>query len=137
MVSVSVLRRVAAFLRKQEGAVTVEGVLWVPIYGLMLILIADTALMFNGQAQAQRVIQDVNRLASSGYYLTEQEVEERGKAVLAHLSENARVEATIDTVNHTISTVATIPAADLMAIGWIPQFANIDVTVTAQHLIES
>lgn len=137
MVSVTVLRRVAAFLRGQEGAVTVEGVLWVPVYGLMLILIADTALMFNGQAQAQRVIQDVNRLASSGFYLTEEEVEARGKAVLAHLSANATVDATIDTANHTISTIATIPASDLMAIGWIPQFVNIQVTVSAQHLIES
>ena len=136
-VSVSVLRRVAAFLRNDAGAVTVEGVLWLPVYGFFLVLIADTSLMFNGQAQAQRAIQDLNRLASSGFYLTEEEVEERGEAVLSHLSTNVNVDATIDTTNMTISTVATIPAADLMALGLIASFANITVTVSAQHIIES
>ena len=131
------MRRVTAFLRNEKGAVTVEGVLWLPVYGFFLVLIADTSLMFNGQAQAQRAIQDLNRLASSGYYLTEQEVEDRGEAVLSHLSPNVDVDATIDTANNTISTIATIPAADLMALGLITSFANITVTVSAQHVIES
>lgn len=136
LVNVSVLRRVAAFFRSDEGAVTVEGVLWLPIYGFFFTLIADTSLMLNGQAQAQRAIQDLNRLASSGFYVTEQEVENRGKAVLAHLSANATVEATIDTTNGTISTVAVLPAGDLMAVGLITKFSAIQVTVTAQHSIE-
>lgn len=131
-----VLRRVAAFLGNEKGAVTVEGVLWVPVYGFFFALVADTSLMFNGQAQAQRAIQDLNRLASTGYYLTEAEVEARGAAVLSHLSANAAVVATIDPDAGTISTVATIPAGDLMAIGMIAQFTNITVTVTAQHIIE-
>ena len=136
LVNVSVLRRVAAFFRSDEGAVTVEGVLWLPIYGFFFTLIADTSLMLNGQAQAQRAIQDLNRLASSGFYVTEQEVENRGKAVLAHLSANATVEATIDMTNGTISTVAVLPAGDLMAVGLITKFSAIQVTVTAQHSIE-
>lgn len=136
LVNVSVLRRVAAFFRSDEGAVTVEGVLWLPIYGFFFTLIADTSLMLNGQAQAQRAIQDLNRLASSGFYVTEQEVENRGKAVLSHLSANATVEATIDTTNGTISTVAVLPAGDLMAVGLITKFSAIQVTVTAQHSIE-
>ena len=136
LVNVSVLRRVAAFFRSDEGAVTVEGVLWLPIYGFFFALIADTSLMLNGQAQAQRAIQDLNRLASSGFYVTEQEVENRGKAVLAHLSANATVEATIDMTNGTISTVAVLPAGDLMAVGLITKFSAIQVTVTAQHSIE-
>lgn len=136
-VSVKVLRRVADFLRYDAGAVTVEGVLWLPVYGFFLVLIADTSLMFNGQAQAQRAIQDLNRLASTGYYLTEDEVETRGKAVLSHLSANVNVDATIDATTHTISTTATIPAGDLMALGLITKFANITVTVSAQHVIES
>lgn len=133
----SVLRRVAAFLCNEKGAVTVEGVLWLPVYGFFFVLIADTSLMFNGQAQAQRVIQDLNRLASTGFYISEDEIEDRGAAVLSHLSADADVQVTIDTANGLISTVATIPAGDLMAIGLITKFSNITVTVTAQHIIES
>lgn len=136
-VNLSVLRRVTAFLRDSTGAVTVEGVLWIPVYGFFFTLIADTSLMFNGQAQAQRVIQDVNRLASSGFFRSEEEVEARGKVVLAHLSANVTVEATIDSDAKTISTVATIPAADLMAVGLITKFSDITITVTALHGIES
>jgi Flp pilus assembly protein TadG len=136
LVNVLIMRRVAAFFRSDEGAVTVEGVLWVPIYGFFFALIADTSLMLNGQAQAQRAIQDLNRLASSGFYVTETEVEVRGKAVLSRLSANATVDATIDATNGTISTVAVLPAGDLMAIGLITKFSAIQVTVTAQHSIE-
>lgn len=132
----SVLRRVAAFQCNENGAVTVEGVLWLPVYGFFFALIADTSLMFNGQAQAQRAIQDLNRLASTGFYISEEEVEDRGETVLSHLSANADVQATIDADAGLISTVATIPAADLMAIGLITKFSNITVTVTAQHIIE-
>ena len=133
----SVTRRVAAFLCNDEGAVTVEGVLWLPVYAFFLTLIVDTSLMFNGQAQAQRAIQDLNRLASSGFFVSEEEVEERGAAVLSHLSANAVVEATIDTTTGVISTVATLPAADIMAVGLISKFTRLSVTVSAQHVIES
>lgn len=129
-------QRLSAWLRCEKGAVTVEGVLWVPVYGLFFTLIVDTSLMFNGQSQAQRVIQDVNRLASYGYYREETEVEERGRAVLAHLSTNATVETTIDSANGTITTFASIPAADLMAIGLIAKFADVNVTVGSAHAIE-
>lgn len=137
IVPLSVLRCATDILRNQSGAVTVEGVLWLPVYGFFLVLIVDTSLMFNGQAQAQRAIQDLNRLASTGYYVSEEEVEDRGAAVLSHLSANASVQATIDTTNGTISTIATLPAGDLMATGLIAKFSNITVTVTAQHVIES
>ena len=137
LVQGSVTRRVTAFFGDDEGAVTVEGVLWLPVYAFFLTLIVDASLMFNGQAQAQRAIQDLNRLASSGFYVTEEEVEERGEAVLSHLSANAEVDATIDTTSGLISTVATIPAADIMAVGLISKFTSIRVTVSAQHVIES
>jgi Flp pilus assembly protein TadG len=131
-----VIRRFANWIQNERGAVTVDGILWVPVYGLFFALIVDTSLMFNGQSQAQRVIQDVNRLASWGYYRTETEVEDRSRAVLAHLTTNATIETTIDTANGTITTFASIPAADLMAIGMIARFANIQVTVGAAHAIE-
>jgi Flp pilus assembly protein TadG len=131
-----VTRTLSRFLKASDGAITMEGVLWVPVYAFFLTFIVDTSLMFNGQAQAQRVIQDLNRLASYGYYRTEAEVEARGQIVLAHLSSRATVDATIDTTTGTISTTATMPAADLMAVGLIAKFTNIQVTVGAQHMIE-
>ncbi|PWK53099.1 hypothetical protein C8D95_1141, partial [Silicimonas algicola] len=41
-------RRLRYLLLKETGAVTVEGVLWVPIYGVFFALLVDVSLMFNG-----------------------------------------------------------------------------------------
>ena len=125
------------FLKQSDGAITIEGVLWLPIYALFLVLVVDTSLMFNGKAQAQRTLQDVNRLASSGYYTTEAEVEARAMTLLGHLSDNLTVDATIDSTAGTISAIATMPATDLMAMGAISIFTDIQITVGARHLIES
>lgn len=129
--------RLHAFLAGETGAITVEGVLWVPVYGAFFTLIADVSLMFNGQSQLQRVAQDINRLASSGYLVDISVMEERAEASLSHLSGNAEVKTTIDSDTNIVTTTITVPAADLMAIGLISAFTNMDVTVRAYHLVET
>ncbi|MEO9826215.1 MAG: TadE/TadG family type IV pilus assembly protein [Paracoccaceae bacterium] len=133
----TILKSVATFLEDNDGAISIESVLWLPVYTFFLVMIVDVSLMFNGQAQAQRVLHDINRLASTGYYTSEEEVESRANALLSHLSANVSVDATIDTASGTITAVASMPASDLMAIGTIPNFSQFNVTVGAWHLIES
>lgn len=128
---------VATFLAKTEGSVTIESILWMPLYGLFMIMIVDVCLMFNGQSQAQRILHDLNRLASSGYYISEADIEERALLLLSHLSDNLTVDATIDTDLGVITAIATLPASDLMVIGTLPEFADIEITVGAWHMIES
>jgi Flp pilus assembly protein TadG len=125
------------FLRDENGAITIESVLWLPIYALFLVMIVDVSLLFNGQAQAQRTLQDINRLASSGYYVSEADVEARARSLLGHLSDQLTVDATIDTNLGVITATASMPASDLMAIGTLPKFADIRITVGAWHMIES
>lgn len=132
-----VANRVVNFLKSTDGAITVEGVLWVPIYVVFMVLIVDTSLMFNGKSQAQRTLQDLNRLASSGYYVSEQEIEDRALVLMRHLSANVTVDATIDTASGTVSAIATMPASDLTALGLMSAFTDIQITVGARHLIES
>lgn len=124
------------FLKNEDGAITIESVLWLPVYALFTVMIVDVSLMFNGQAQAQRTLQDLNRLASSGYYTTEEDLEARARVLLGHLSPNLSVEATIDGSTGVIAAFASIPASDLMAIGTISKFASFDVNVGAWHAIE-
>ena len=125
------------FLTDDDGSITIESVLWMPFYLLFIVMIIDVSLMFNGRTQVQRTLQDINRLASSGYYTSEEEVETRIKALLGHISSNLEVDATIDTDLGVITAVASLPVADLMVIGTMPKFAEFDVTVGAWHMIES
>ena len=132
-----IFKNIRNFFEATDGAISVEGVLWLPVYTFFLVMIVDVSLMFNSQAQAQRILHDINRLVSSGYYETEEEVEIRANALLSHLSANITVDATIDVDAGTIGAVASMPATDLMAIGAIPGFAEFNVTVAAWHFIES
>ncbi len=127
----------ASFRQSESGSLTVEGVMWLPIYAVFIALIADVSLMFNSQTQVQRTVQDMNRLASSGFYLTEQEIEARVTAALSHLSANVTVDAQIDTTTNLIVTTASLPAKDVMAVGLIGIFGNLQLSAGAQHLIES
>lgn len=127
----------AQFRDNEDGSISIESVLWLPIYAVFTIMIVDVSLMFNGQAQAQRTLQDINRLASSGYYRSEEEIVARATDLLGHLSDKLTVTATIDPDLGVITAVAAMPASDLMAIGTLPDFANIEITVGAWHMIES
>lgn len=128
---------ISRFLKSQSGNITIEGVLWLPVYAFFLTLIVDTSLMLNGQAQARRAIQDLNRLASTGYYRQETEIEDRGRAALRHLSRSVIVDSVIDTSNRTVLTIARIPAGDLAAIGLISSLTKIQISVSAKHVIEN
>ena len=133
-------RRLSSFLRHDTGAISVEGVLWVPIYGVFFALLVDVSLMFNGQSQARRIVQDVNRLASTGYLGDEPaEIElaseARALASLSHLSAAAEVETTV--VDNVVSIVATIPGSDLQATGFLSILSDIQIVVSAYHLVES
>lgn len=54
------------FLRAEQGASTIEFVIWVPVFALLLGLVADAALIYGGQARILRVVQDGNRAMSIG-----------------------------------------------------------------------
>jgi|GEM_PF-3380636 len=125
------------FVGDDFGGISVESALWAPIYAVFFALIADVSLALNGKSQAQRVIQDVNRLASYGYIVEEDGVETRAESAMAHISANAQVDTTIDDTNNIITTVATFPAEDVMPLGLLTAFTNLEITVVAFHVLES
>lgn len=125
------------YIEDEDGALTVESVLWIPLYAFFFAFIVDVSLMFNGQTQVQRILQDVNRLASSGFLITEVEIEERVAASLSHLSSEATVDATIDPDTNLVTTIASLPARDLMATGIVAKFTNLTLNFSAQHVVES
>ena len=127
--------RPTVFFRDDSGGLTVESVLWLPLYGAFFALIADVSLILNGKSQAQRVIHDVNRLASSGYMVEISDIEDRARASLAHISGQATVTTTME--NNIVTTIATLPASDMQAVGLISAFADLTVSVVAFHVVES
>lgn len=121
-------------MRDEGGALTVESVLWIPFYIIILSLTVDASAMMHGSAKAMRIAQDVNRHASTGYYVTEDDLEAMTVAALAHFTPNAKVDAVIgDTA---VSTTITIPSSDLEVIGFFGNFTDFDVSFATIHLLE-
>nr|MDJ1018453.1 hypothetical protein [Paracoccaceae bacterium] len=109
-------------------------VVWLPIYVIFFVLIADVSLMFHGQATATRIAYDGNRQASLGALETEQAVETAILARVQALSPNATVDTVFGT--DTVTTTLTMPARDLLAIGSFAQFIDLDITVSSVHMLE-
>lgn len=115
----------------ESGSVTVESVLWVPVYLLFFGLIADVSFMFHGQAKAMRIAYDGNRQASFGLLKSETAVEDMVLTRVHAFSPQATVDTAFGT--DSITTTLTMPASDLMAIGSFSRIFYFNVTVTSVH----
>lgn len=113
---------------------TLEAVLWMPLFLAFFVILADVALMFHGQARAQRIIHDANRNASTYYYDTRAEVENDILSRVRTFSPNARVTTDYNTAY--VRSVVQMPASDLVAVGLFTAFLNLDVPASAYHLLE-
>lgn len=120
------------FKRSESGTVTVEAVLWVPVYLFFFVFIADVSLIFHGQAKATRIAYDGNRMASVGVFETATETKDAVLGRIQAFSPSASVNTVFGTDD--ITTTVTMPAADLAAIGLIPRIVNIDVSVSSVHM---
>lgn len=118
----------------ERGSATIEAVIWVPTFALLLGLIADTSMVFGAQARALRVVQDANRALAVGHFTTTTETQDYVASALSSLSPNAEVTTTV--TNGVISTVLTMPVADLAATGLVSGFDDLQVTVAAEFLSE-
>ena len=123
------------FRNDERGTATIESLLWMPLFFYLFILITDVSFIFYGKAQALRIVQDGNRAysvdgfpdnASASTYITGQ---------LRQFAANAT--ATTTNNGGIISTTATVPANDLMAVGAIPQFVGLVVSITANQYQEN
>ncbi|MEO9826216.1 MAG: hypothetical protein ABJF50_17585 [Paracoccaceae bacterium] len=120
------------FQNKEEGAVTVAGVLWVPFFVFLMTMVFDVAMIFHGQARAHEVAENVNRALSVGQISTYDEVNDYVLTSLAKISPNATTQsATIDSV---IRTVIRMPTSDLAGVGIFSSLTDFEIIAVA-HMV--
>lgn len=119
--------------RREEGAATVEAVLWIPFFFFLLILILDASMIFHNQTTITRILQDANRNLSVGRFDTEAETESFVLTKVGKLSPSATANTNITA--GLISTTVSVPMADLTLLG-STSFASGNITVVASHLLE-
>lgn len=126
---------ISRFRKAESGGATVEVVLWLPFFTLLMGIIVDLSLIFGGQSEILRIVQDSNRSLSVGKFLTIQEAQDYIEAEVVHLAPTASV--TIKVVSGVIHTDVIVPARDLTATGLFRGFDDLNIVISAEHLTET
>ena len=128
------LLRKPNFAADDSGSLTIEAVLWLPVFFFFFAMLADASMIFSGHSLAMRAVQDENRRMATGLTASTTELESRLRARLASLSPNAQVIANV--TNGVVSTVVTMPASDLDVAGLVGSFESVQVSIRTDHLLE-
>ncbi len=128
----SLIRR---FSSNESGSVTVEAVIWFPIFAMLLAFIMNVSIVFFTESQMLRVVQDGNRAFSLGRMADDLEVEAYILSRLAYLDANLVVNTDIS--GGFIMTNLSAPAGQLMPLNLMTSaFDGITIMVSAQHVVE-
>lgn len=134
----TISQRLHAFRKDNDGSATVEALLWVPVIGYFMIMIADVSFVFYGKAQALRILQDANRAYSVGSITSEAATEARITSVYSSMFSGKTPDSVkTDVVDGIIISTIKVPATNHVSIGSIPFITNVVVTVTSQHYEET
>lgn len=125
------------FLKSEDGSFTIEAVLWMPVFVVLLCIIADASMIFGRKAEVLRIIQDANRAMSVGKFRDVQTAMDYISDRIVGISPNAVVETTVDDVADVVRTVVKMPASDLTSDVPIGVLDSLTVQVAAEHLLEA
>lgn len=129
------LQSLARFLKRDDGTATVETVLWFPLFIAVFGLMLDMAMIFHGQAKVLRIVQDGNREYSIGRLTTPDAAETYIENTLALMDIQAT--ATTTEVAGVAHTLVRVPANQLQVLGYFSAFSGLQLSITAEHMIEN
>lgn len=89
-------------LLEQDGNVTIESVLWLPLYFVLFMLAVDTTSLMANETRMWTVASDSSRLVALGV-LSEAEAEEHAKLQAGSLDYNVTVSKNASTVTTDIT----------------------------------
>ena len=134
MVVQRVRRSLLSFGRSQDGAATLEAVLWTPVFLILFGMVTDTSTVFGRQAEILRIIQDSNRSLAVGEFQSIEQAEDYISERVAVFSGNTTVAVAIE--DGIISTSVSVPAADLTSTGLFDAINTLTITVGASQMSE-
>jgi len=129
------LRLLQTHARREDGAATVETILWFPFFIFVFGFMVDVAMLFHGQAKVLLVAQEGNREYAIGRIATEADTASYVQTELAAV--DISVTATMTEVAGVARTVVSVPASELQVLGFFSAFQGLNLTVTAEHMNES
>ena len=136
---VSVVRRPFAFAKRlardEQGTITVEAVLWIPLFFFILMLITDASMAFFSKGEAIRTVQMGNWAFARNPDATVAGTQDWIEQQFAAYAPNAEAITTTDSEHGTVSTTLQYPAGDVVPFNTLGVLGNWKIAVRArQHL---
>jgi Flp pilus assembly protein TadG len=119
------------FARDQDGSYSVEAVIWLPAFTLVIALIIDLSAIYSGKAEIARVIQDANRAYSTGSFTNQTQIETYVSAALDARGQQGRVHTVIQ--GDLVETRVSLSAAAMSPIGIFPVLRDLPVNMSFSH----
>ncbi len=76
------MRSVFTFLRAEKGAVTIEFVLWVPVFVSLLVFVTDASIIYLTHSEMWNVARDTTRRMTTEEFTSDAEVRDYASAHL-------------------------------------------------------
>ena len=134
-------RRMRRFFRDEDGSYTIEFVIWIPIFAILLAIVMNLSMVFYYESQMLRVAQDATRAYSMGRFENNDGndpvvlAEEYITANLSFVGATFTVDVVDDGAN--VNATVTSNAAELMPFSLMSApFAAINVGIVSQYIIE-
>ena len=125
--------RSSRFVRREDGAATIEAILWLPMFFYILALSVDVTMVFHGYSRVIRAVVDVNRGLSVGRITSIDEGKTKIKSILSNYK---NVSADIAIVDGVVVTNVAVPVSSMVVLGAVTPMMNKYIQVKTQQYVE-
>lgn len=122
------------FRTSEEGSATIETLIWIPVFIWILVTIINASLILFQKNQAFRVVQDANRILSTGYMQTPVQTQDYIASRIAGFAPEAQIMTSID--DGVVTSTVNYQVSNLFMPHVIVDLANITINISAQHFME-
>ena len=123
------------FQRSEDGSFTLEMVIWMPIFAILLAIIMNLSMVFFYESQMLRIAQDATRAYSLGKF-TEAEAEAFIQQRLSFIEATIDIDTQLIGTN-IVQTVISTNAAELMPFSLMSgPFEGVPIGVSTQYIVE-
>jgi Flp pilus assembly pilin Flp len=125
--------RVEEFKKDEDGAATIEAVLWLPIFIVLIGAAVDITMIFHAHSRVLRVVQDVNRAMSVGRITDEATAQD---TMVNMLPSYPDVSAFVNVSDGIITSQVSVPVSSVLAIGMVASLMDNDIIIRTQQFLE-
>jgi Flp pilus assembly protein TadG len=122
------------FRTSEEGSATIETLIWIPVFVWVAAMILNTTLILFQKNQAFRIVQDANRILSTGYMQTTTETQAYIAGHIASFAPEATISTVID--DGVVTSSVDYQVSNLFMPNVVTDLMNITISISAQHFME-